>query len=450
MTLRESRVARLISRVKNNPVVASAILLGTIVIAFSTFTDAARNLLSLLAMQGPERARIELSKLSLPYTPEAFLSSAEKGDVDAVTLFLTAGMKPDAISADDKGESSPATALKHAAHNGDVEMINALLKAKADVNYGNADGGALSWALFTGKESILRILLDNGADVVSINGAFFEAARGRNQEAMRLLAERGTDLKKVGPGALVVAVLSGNDPSDEKRVIETINLLLDLGIDINAKDNGEWTVLLAAARQGYAALVRVLLDRGADVNFQCDCPHISGGGWTPLLLAIHGEHLKVVEALLSKGADVNQRNKDGESALLLAARQRDGRIFQAILDRNVDVNEKAKGGRTALMVLATGTWWTDGVVVDHSDAVRALLQKGAQVNEKDNVGRTALMLAAQSGSTSVVGALLGKGARVNDKDADGKTPLDFARKGPNAKKATEVIQLLQNPGVRAR
>ena len=42
-------VDRIYSRIKKNPVVASLIILGSIVIALSTFTNASRNLLSLLA-----------------------------------------------------------------------------------------------------------------------------------------------------------------------------------------------------------------------------------------------------------------------------------------------------------------------------------------------------------------------------------------------------------------
>ena len=41
-------VDRIYSRIKNNPIVASLIILGTIVIALSTFTDASKNLLSLV------------------------------------------------------------------------------------------------------------------------------------------------------------------------------------------------------------------------------------------------------------------------------------------------------------------------------------------------------------------------------------------------------------------
>jgi hypothetical protein len=48
MNKAKTRVDRLIVLIKNNPIAAFRIVLGTIVIALSTFTDAARNLLGLV------------------------------------------------------------------------------------------------------------------------------------------------------------------------------------------------------------------------------------------------------------------------------------------------------------------------------------------------------------------------------------------------------------------
>ncbi len=44
----KTRIDRLNQRVRNNPVVAALIILGTLIIALSTFTDAAKNLLDLI------------------------------------------------------------------------------------------------------------------------------------------------------------------------------------------------------------------------------------------------------------------------------------------------------------------------------------------------------------------------------------------------------------------
>lgn len=53
----ESRIDRAMARIRANPVVSVLLLLSTLIIALSSFTDAARNLLALLPQPAP--ARIE-------------------------------------------------------------------------------------------------------------------------------------------------------------------------------------------------------------------------------------------------------------------------------------------------------------------------------------------------------------------------------------------------------
>ena len=60
MEQQKTRVERISSQIKSNPIVAALIILGTIVIALSTFTDAAARLFSLVSKQSPAAARAEL------------------------------------------------------------------------------------------------------------------------------------------------------------------------------------------------------------------------------------------------------------------------------------------------------------------------------------------------------------------------------------------------------
>jgi len=127
MEPQSTRVERITSRIKSNPVVASLIVLGTVVIALSTFTDAANKLLAVVSKPSPAAARTALAQMSLEYTPEAFLASAGTGDLTAVKLFLTAGMDPDASN--EEGD----TALASAAYKGHAQTVAALVNAGAAV-----------------------------------------------------------------------------------------------------------------------------------------------------------------------------------------------------------------------------------------------------------------------------------------------------------------------------
>lgn len=133
----------------------------------------------------PLEARQELARLSLPYTPAAFVKSAEDRDATAVKLYLAAGMNPDVIAGSPHSEQ---TALMHAAINGDLATVNILLAGKADVNVKIwGANSALEKATRSGKLEVVRVLLDKGADAKSIDDAFVAAAARGYPEAMRLL-----------------------------------------------------------------------------------------------------------------------------------------------------------------------------------------------------------------------------------------------------------------------
>ncbi|AMV27858.1 Ankyrin repeats (3 copies) [Gemmata sp. SH-PL17] len=60
-----------------------------------------------------------------------------------------------------------------------------------------------------------------------------------------------------------------------------------------------WGLLHRAAVRGHLSTVKLLLDKGADI--QAD----GGSGWTPLHFAVSAEKEDVVRLLIDKGADVN-------------------------------------------------------------------------------------------------------------------------------------------------
>lgn len=390
-----------------------------------------------------ESARRALSQLHLDYSAEDFLASVAKGDVNAVSLFLAAGMDPNA-TADDEDSGTTVTPLMRAAAKGDELMVSTLLKAGADINLKQADGEtALTYAVISGKTKVIQLLLDKGSNTASINNAFIRAAAHRNHSVLRLLAQHGVDLKRASADALMAAVQFGGW-NDAQRT-ETMNLLFELGITTKGIDNTDYGPLHAAANEGYAAAVTLLLNNGAAIDARCECPGIMDGGWTPLLLAAQARRAEVTEVLLARGANVNVTNNNGQNALILAAKEGDPPILEAILTANPEVNAAAKNGITALMQLSSGVWWPDGVIITHPEFVRALLARGANVNAKDHEGRTALMFAARSGSNDVVRALLDKGARPEDKDNKGATAADYARDIGNAAKTAEIIKLLHSP-----
>ncbi|NYZ74089.1 ankyrin repeat domain-containing protein [Candidatus Micrarchaeota archaeon] len=211
--------------------------------------------------------------------------------------------------------------------------------------------------------------------------------------------------------------------------IETINLLIAKGADVNAKDDGGTTALMCAAQNGDAVVARLLIAKGADVNAR------NMYGMTPLMWAAYESHNKeTVELLIAKGADVNATDYRGDTALMDAAYFRyDTGIAEILIANGADVNAKDDDGTTVLM---NAIWnWRS------TDIAEILITKGADVNAKDNYGRTALMCAAGDFREHVekVKLLIAKGADVNAKDDGGTTALMNAS-GDSHTKTAEILR----------
>ena len=116
--------------------------------------------------------------------------------------------------------------------------------------------------------------------------------------------------------------------------VSGVRALLANGANVNARDSKGWTALMLASylagflperSVSYQAIVRSLLDGGADVNAKT-----YGDGMTALMLASFTGTNEVASALLAKGADVNAKSNGGgnqvmptggESALMLASKK---------------------------------------------------------------------------------------------------------------------------------
>jgi ankyrin repeat protein len=91
----------------------------------------------------------------------------------------------------------------------------------------------------------------------------------------------------------------------------------------------------------------------------------------------------MVKLLLENGANANGDDDRGERPLFWAAGASSKDAAEMLIARGADVNWKGKSGRTPLM--QTSNW-------ARSDVARLLISKGAKVNEMDSDGWTALDL----------------------------------------------------------
>ncbi len=103
-----------------------------------------------------------------------------------------------------------------------------------------------------------------------------------------------------------------------------------------ADDLGEQ--LLAATRKGDIAVVKQLLDKGADVNSK------NRYGSTPLFFACDRGHFEIAKLLIDKGADMNVKDTFyNASALSWAMNKKHDDIVTLMIEKGVDATEPLRG-----------------------------------------------------------------------------------------------------------
>jgi Ankyrin repeats (3 copies) len=98
----------------------------------------------------------------------------------------------------------------------------------------------------------------------------------------------------------------------DRQDLKALQVLLDEGLNPNAKDSDDRTLLMSAAGIGFVEGVRVLLGSGADLEAKTD------DGLSALQHAAMALSDESVRLLLEAGADPNVRTKNGDTAIAVA------------------------------------------------------------------------------------------------------------------------------------
>lgn len=251
----------------------------------------------------------------------ALIFAVRTGSLNAVRALLDAGANANDELSD--GES----ALLIAAANAHWDVANLLLDRGADPNAAKAGWNALHQAVRTRRMNIgfgtpgpiptgttdsvdvIRKMIAKGANVnarMTRNGMkdgqrnrlnrlgatpFFLAAKVTDLEVMKILVEAGA--KAAVPAAdgttplMVAAGLQlwnpgedgGSLPGQEFEVLDAVKMCVELGNDVNAKNDRGETALHGAAYRGVNTLVEYLASKGAVLDAK------DQHGWTPLAVA---------------------------------------------------------------------------------------------------------------------------------------------------------------------
>ncbi|KAM0704420.1 hypothetical protein Q7P35_008654 [Cladosporium inversicolor] len=206
--------------------------------------------------------------------------------------------------------NSGGTVLHVAVENANFAVVQALLQHKADVRTKEGLGGNSLHVSSDDHHGLVKLSVTSGASVELIN------ARNRYGQTPLMLAK-------------------------DSRIAK---LLLDHRAEFDASENGERAALQSEHCLKNEATVKLLLERGANVNVR------DFEDATPLHDAVSGSKAVVKVLLTHDGVDVNARNKNEETALHLAARGEKQAMVQLLLEHGADVNAKNRKGATALSI----------------------------------------------------------------------------------------------------
>jgi len=356
-----------------------------------------------------------------PEGETALMTAARTGRVEPVKLLLAHG-----ATVDVKERWRGQTALMWAAAENHAEVVKVLVEAGADVQARSRGGfTALLFAVRGGRINAVRALLDAGAnanDTVQAPGG--ARASGPRSNPELTLAQvfntgiRGRGNTAAGTSALVLAILNAHFqlaaellarganadaeaqgwtplhqlawtrrppiqhglpppvPTGNLSSLELAKKLLQSGANPNARmtrepNDGARNVLnrlgstpfLQAAKLGDVALMRVLLEHGADPSIKTD------EGATPLMAAAgvgiwqlgesagtNEDAFEAVKLCYELGNDVNAVDVNGYTALHGAAHRGSNEIVTFLVEKGANINAVNKLGWTP-WIIADGVFY---------------------------------------------------------------------------------------------
>jgi ankyrin repeat protein len=144
--------------------------------------------------------------------------------------------------------------LHTAAYIGDLQTVEKLIDAGANVDAKEKGVTALHCAAKAGQIAVAKLLIANGADVNAGEWTPLQEAASRSKEMVELLLAKGAVINTGKWTPLHIAVFGHN---------EIVELLIAKGANVNARDEFGRTPLFYAQKQGRTKIVELLRKHGA-------------------------------------------------------------------------------------------------------------------------------------------------------------------------------------------
>jgi ankyrin repeat protein len=244
--------------------------------------------------------------------PSPLHVAAQYGNVEIMDCLIKAGANVNEV--DYNGD----TPLFCAVANIETEAVIHLIENVADVNLcecGSKGRSPLHAAAEYGNLEILDCLIKAGANVNLLDSdsatPLFRAVTRDKTEAAIHLIRNGSDVN------VCEGRFKGRSPlhaAAEYGQLEIMDCLIKAGADVIVHDSDGATPLFRAVAKGKTEAVILLIRNGADVNV------CAGGfrGRSPLHAAAEYRNLEIMDCLIKAGANMNVLGSDGDTPLSFA------------------------------------------------------------------------------------------------------------------------------------
>ncbi len=327
---------------------------------------------------------------------------------------------------------------------GHIDVVKLLLENGADVNLKTLGNESAVVAAYEKDHiEIMKFLVEHGAQVDDILYRFFMFAIDEKIEMTQFFLEHGAT---IDAKSFVTATGFRN-----RNNLELVKVLLASGVDINGKDNNGKTALQSASVRKFGStldenleMVKLLLENGAD-------PNIKDLEGNTALITIAAENWQedanTVDLLLKYGANPSIKNNEGLTALDVARQNNNSKIIALLESQPVEsqpvetqvVENEIVESQPSLIP----TDIIQSILESNYNGVEQAIKKGINVNTRTRFGLTPLMLASILGDAEIVNLLLENKADPNTFDEGGYSFMIYKNKGVAITKES-LKQYLEN------
>ena len=310
----------------------------------------------------------------------------EENNLDRVKELLDSG-----LDVNTKIDEKHIPILIKAVEKNNYGIVKLLIERGADINLkDDGDWNALSVAYLNGFNDIQELLLEETGRLLD--------------DDLRDLYDTIRNLR----GMALSAIIEG----DQDTLVE----LLDNRLPVNFRDADSCTLLINAVKMNNTGIVRLLIERGADVNLR------DRKNWDALTWAYFKGYNAIINLLIETGRITEENKMQAESIgkeekeMQRIERLREefyeyceeenlDEIRRIITEEKLDINIYITYGReTALSLIAQ---------TNKIEVARLLLDLGSNINQQNENNETPLMHAVEHNRIEMVTLLLERGANLN-------------------------------------